>query len=387
MTATLDRPAPPRPPASVRRPAPSPLGPGIFAAVWAVGAGLVCFGFPVLLVWATDSRSGSGALSAIRAIGQLWLLAHGASFDVPAGVLGLTPLGLVLLPLALLRRAGRHGARSSGVSTLPDAARLVVSVAFPYAVLTAVVAAVSATEDVRPAPVQALVGGLVVGVVGSAMGVLREARLTPPLPARAARTLAGATAAVAVLVAAGSLLAGFSLAQHFSRASSLAGATDPGVAGGLALLGLGIACVPNGAVWGAAWLAGPGFAVGAGTAVGPFGTVLGPVPALPLLAGLPSGPPPGLAVLALLVPIAAGVLAGLLVARRLSCSSARAAADAALVGPAAGLLMAALSYLSGGPLGEGRLADVGPSPWRVGLAVALEVGLAAAATAAAVVRR
>ena len=37
--------------------------------------------------------------------------------------------------------------------------------------------------------------------------------------------------------------------------------------------------------------------------------------------------------------------------------------------------------MSGGPLGDGRLSAVGPSPWQVGAVSALEIGVAAAVTA------
>jgi hypothetical protein len=363
----------------------------MLAAAWATGAGLVTLGLPVLLAWATDSRSGAGAADATRAIGQLWLLAHGASLSVPGGEVGLTPLGLTLLPLALLHRAGRHGARSLEVSALPQAARLVVAVAFPYAVGCAVLAALSASAQVRPGPVQAMLGGLAVAVVGAASGVLREARLLRPavrlLPARARRLLLGTLAATCALMAAGSLLAGVCFVQHAGRATSLAAASDPGLVGGLALFAAGLAYVPNVAAWGAAWVAGPGFAVGVGTAVGPFGTHLGAVPALPLLAGLPSGPvPTWFGVLCLSLPLTAGALGGVLVGRRLTCGARAAALEGLALGPCAGSALAVLAWLSGGPLGGARLTEVGPSPWRVGLAVTLEVGVAAAA-AAAVVRR
>jgi hypothetical protein len=183
------------------------------------------------------------------------------------------------------------------------------------------------------------------------------------------------------------LLAGFSFVRHGARASSLAAASDPGLVGGVALLALGLLCVPNAALWGASWLAGPGFAVGVGTTVGPFGTSLGAVPALPLFAALPGGPAPTwVGVVGLGVPLAAGALGGVLLARRLSCRAGRAALEGLALGPCAGLAMAAAAWASGGPLGGGRLVDVGPSWWRVGLAVTLEVGTAAAA-AAAVVRR
>jgi len=222
-------------------------------------------------------------------------------------------------------------------------------------------------------------------------GVIREARLSRALwrrlPDRARGLLTGTAATTAVLLAGGAVVAGASFAMHAGRATSLAAASDPGFVGGLALFATGLALVPNAALWGSAWLAGPGFAVGAGTAVGPFGTTLGAVPALPLLAALPGGPvPTWLGVAALAVPVAAGALGGVLLARRLRCDAGRAALEGLALGPCAGLAMAVMAWLSGGPLGGGRLTDVGPSWRQVGLAVAVEVGVAAAA-AAAVVRR
>ncbi len=393
MTTTLDRPALPRPRPRAGRTVVerSPLTPGLVAAGWAAGAGLVMLGIPVLLAWAADSRSGSGAAAATRAVGQLWLLAHGASLTVPGGPVGLTPLGLVLVPLALLHRAGRHAARSAGITSLVQALRLVVAVAFPYAVAGGVLAAASTSAAVRPAPVQAVLATLVVGALGSSSGVLREAGLLRSfgrLPAQVRRQLVATAGATCALLGAGAALAGLSLLLHADRATSLATATDPGVMGGLGLLLLGLACVPNTAVWGAAWLTGPGFAVGAGTAVGPFGTHLGAVPPFPLLAGLPTGSAPAwLGVLALALPLAAGAVGGVLLGRRLSCDARTAALEALPTGACTGVVLAFLAWQSGGPLGSGRLAEVGPSPWRVGLAVALEVGLGAVGAAAVVRRR
>jgi hypothetical protein len=240
--------------------------------------------------------------------------------------------------------------------------------------------------------VQALLGGLAVAAVGAGSGVLRESRLFTAargLPDRVRRLAVAAAAAVGLAVAGGALLAGVSVVLHAGRVTSLASASDPGLVGGVALLLLGVLLVPNAAVWGSAWVAGPGFAVGVGTSVGPWTTTLGPVPAFPLLGALPAADTPAwVAVVALLVPVAAGVVAGLLVARRLPVLGlGRAALEGALVGPCAGAAMALLAYLSGGPLGDGRLADVGPSPWRVGLAVALEVALPAAVTTAVAARR
>jgi hypothetical protein len=122
--------------------------------------------------------------------------------------------------------------------------------------------------------------------------------------------------------------------------------------------------------------------------VGPFGTTLGAVPALPLLAALPSGPAPTwFGVLGLGVPLAAGAAGGVLLARRLRCTWGRAALEGLYLGPCVGALFAVLAWLSSGPLGGGRLTDVGPSWWQVFLALTAEVGVAAAAAAAFVRRR
>jgi hypothetical protein len=383
----LTRPAPPGRPATS-----GVLAPGVTAAGWALGAGLVTIAVPVLLAWATDSRSGSGAAAATRMAGQLWLLAHGTALSVPGGVVGLTPLGLVALPLLLLHRAGRHGTRSAGVSAPREAAQLVLAIAAPYALAAAALAAATATTTVRPDPVRALCGALLVALLGAGSGVLREARLlglARRFPRRVRGLAFGSAVALGVLVAGGALLAGLSLVVHAGRATALASATGPGLVGGVALLLLGVLMVPNAVVWGMSWVAGPGFAVGVGTTVGPLGSTLGPVPAFPLLAALPSGDVPiWVGVVILAVPLGAGALGGVLYARRLAISSAvTAAVEASLLGPCVGVLVAGLCGIAGGPLGGGRLAAVGPSPWKVGLAVAVELAVPAALAAAVVVHR
>jgi hypothetical protein len=392
MTQTVERPRLRRPAPPARRPSVDVLLPGAAAAAWALAAGLVLLGLPVLLAWATDARSGAGAAEATRAVGQLWLVAHGVGLSLPSGSVHLTPLGLTAVPLLLLHRAGRHAARSTEVARGRDAVRLALAMATPYALAAAVLAALSTTGTVRPSTASALLLGFVVAVAGSATGVLREAGLLGLLdgvPARAARLARATAVATGVLLAAGAALAGVSVALHAGRVTSLASSTDPGLLGGLALLLLGLSLVPNAAVWGTSWVIGPGFAVGAGTAVGPWSSSLGPVPAFPLLGGLPSGAAPTwLGVLALGVPLAAGVLGGLLVARSLGAVSLRRAAlEGAAVAPCVAACVALLALISGGPLGDGRLSAVGPSPWRVGLAVLADVLLPAVLACVLAVRR
>ena len=76
-----------------------------------------------------------------------------------------------------------------------------------------------------------------------------------------------------------------------------------------------------------AFVAGPGFAVGAGTAVSPAGTQLGVIPGVPVLGALPESSTPWLLLLALL-PVALGALAGWITRSRLAAPTDADAAAA-----------------------------------------------------------
>ena len=395
MTETLQRPLRPSPsrPVPTRTPARPRSRAAVSGGLWASGAGLLLVLLPVLLAWVADGRGAAGFPDALRTGAQVWLVAHGCTLALAEGSFGLAPLGLLALPLLLLVRAGTSVGRECGAPSLQSAAALSLAVAGPYALVATVVAAAAATASVRPPPLEALVAALLVGLVGAGLGVLRGARMLPALgsrvPAPARRVLRGAVGAVGVLLGAGALLVGVSLVLHLDRARELAVASGPGLVGGVALLLVSVALAPNAVVWGAAWLSGPGFAVGAGTAVSPFAHALGPVPSLPLLAALPTGGvPEPWGLLALAVPVAGGVVAGALVERgRTSGGWGSTLLESAAAGPCAAALVAGLAWLAGGPVGGGRLAVTGPSPQEVGLAVALPVTLLAVATAALVRRR
>lgn len=296
MTETLSRPAEgpaPEPPAGVSL---DVLRTGASVALWTTVVGLLLAGLPVLLAWAVEARSGTAASDMVRSVGQLWLLAHGVSLDVPGGRVGLTPLGLCALPLVLLLRAGGRMAGQCRPASPRAALWAALVVAVPYALLTALVAAFSSTAAVRPSTAQALLGGLLLGMVGAGTGALRRAglggRAWARLPARTRRLLPAVAGVSGLVLAAAALLAGAALAAHLSRAAELAAASEPGVVGGLALLLLGLTFVPNAVIWAGSWLAGVGFAVGVGTSVAPSGSQIGAVPAFPLLAALPEGAPP-----------------------------------------------------------------------------------------------
>jgi hypothetical protein len=175
-----------------------------------------------------------------------------------------------------------------------------------------------------------------------------------------------------------SLLLFASLAVHGASVSGAVTALGGGGVGATVIVALDVALLPNAVVFVLGYIAGPGFAVGAGSDVTMNGASSGPLPALPLLEALPVGPASTIVgVLAIVVIIAAGALAARRIARtgQPLGPSMLAAVGA---GAAAGVIAALLAAISGGPMGPGRMATVGVSPWQVGLVVAAEVAVVAA---------
>lgn len=408
MTETLLRPGreggapagarPPRPPrrTGAGQRSSVPWLAAAFEALGAVVLALVAVEVVVLLAWAADSRAGAGASEALRVGASTWLAGLHVRVHAGPGVVGLPPLGITLLSAALVARAAdgllrrrSEGGQGSGRWSR-EALVVIPALVLPYGVTASVLAAVVATPALHPSPATALVGGTAVALAGAGAGLLRARRRdgAPPLldllPATLATATRGGLAALAALTLAAALLGAITLGAHADAAARTSRALLPGAIGGVALLLLEVCLVPNVVLSCLSWLAGPGFAVGQGTSVTPWGTTLGRVPALPLLAGLPSGPH-GPGAIVLLLPLAAGAAGGLVVAVRHGGSWRRAAALGGATGPVAGLLAALACYAAGGPVGAGRLQTVGPSGWRVGLAVLLEVGVPAALTAAAVI--
>jgi len=384
-------------PASGVSAAPDPAGQsrpllmaGLRAAASAAGLGLLTVTVLVLLGWSTAAESGASAGEALRSAVQVWLVGHGAALAVPGGRFSVGPLGLMALPAVLLYLAAARATRAEAVQSLRPAVSLTAVLAGAYAVLSALLALLARTDDVRPLPVSAfLAAGLLATVAGGA-GALRAAGCWPglwrrlPTPVRLAA--AGGGTALATLVAGGALVAAAALAAHHDRAVELIRGLDAGTLGGLLLFLVCLLYAPTAVVWSTSYVSGPGFAVGAGTVVSPWGTELGAAPSFPLLAALPAGDGAGLTYLVLGVPLAAGVLAGLLTDRRdrrlasPQLTGRRPVAGVGMgVGAAAGLAFALLTAVTSGAAGPGRLGEAGP-PWWSCLVVAVEIGVVATVT-------
>jgi Family of unknown function (DUF6350) len=387
MTDLLDPPGTSRRSDAASRPvAPKPLGIGaLVAGVGASAAVLLGCMVAGLVGWfASDAGSHGNTRDALRVGADGWLLALGAHLQLGAGsgatTITAVPLGLTLLCLVVAYRLGAWAGATSAVEdtrTLALGAVVMSGVYGVVAVLTAVLAAIPSAE---PSLLRSFVGGFLVALVGGGAGLFAGSRgvlQRPVLPEVVVAVARGALAAVLLLLAAAALLVTVSLVMHLGTAANVLARLHTDVAGGLLYTLLVAAVAPNAVLLGGAYLLGPGFAVGAGTLVSPSAVVLGPVPAFPLLAALPStGPAPAWAAGLVAVPVLSAIVGAVLMVRRHPAYGYDTGAARGLgAGALAGVLLTVAVALSGGAVGPGRMAHVGADLVQTFFAATVAMGI------------
>jgi Family of unknown function (DUF6350) len=393
--------APPIPP--TRSPAGRRAPVLLAAAVTATWAAIVSYAAVLAVVALLVLVSGGAPVPVVLRFGTGgWLLAHGVPLSTGAGPFGLTPLAVSALAAWRVNRAGVHTARAVGARRAGSASRPAASaglaalaaacVAVCYGLLGALAAAAVTGRDWTARP---LVAGLSCGgfaLLAAGAGAAAEsggaARLWRRLPRAVRDAVRTGLVAALLVLGAGAGVAGVTVAVAGGEASSMFASYHTGVAGQAGLTLLCLAFAPNLAVWATAYLVGPGFAVGVGTTVSAAKVNLGALPAVPVLAGLPTTPVSGWTAPLLGLPLAAGMAAGALLIRRQARERANRAGAAVpgwgpvllaavVAGPVAGILLGLAAWASGGPLGSGRLAHTGPAVVPVALVVAGVVAVGA----------
>ncbi|MGW5372718.1 cell division protein PerM [Streptomyces sp. NPDC004009] len=401
------------------------LGAGLLGGAVAAALGLGSLAVLVLALWISSPYPDSGPDGALHVAAALWLLGHGVELvrtDTLSGVpqpVGVSPLLLLALPMWLVHRAARDATDAfpepDGPPPVP-ARTAWTGVVLGYLGVGTAAALYCSGGELRPhwgwvtvcLPVAAAVPAAagVWTAHGCPRGPLR--RLLPRLPgpvrallsgpdawARLTAAVRAAAAGTAVLAGGGALLVGVSLVLHgdVARASFLQ--LTAGWTGRFAVLLLGIALIPNAAVWSASYALGPGFVLGTGHLVRPLASDPAPLlPPFPLLAAVPDpGPGTRLDWAVGAVPVAAGVTVAWFLARAAAgwrwrtgagqeagwraapWSAVRTAGALVLAALLCGTAVALLAALSGGRLGAGTLADFGPVWWQAGPVAALWIAV------------
>ncbi|VEG30047.1 cell division protein PerM [Actinomyces howellii] len=358
------------------------------AGIESVMAGWLVVVVPTLAVFvATSSMDAAAALSlgtAVRTGTGLWSLAFGGSWGTPGsqdGVLGLPLLGMTGLQVLLTSWSVRRS-------------RLTGPLAWAWTVAAAVLTATVLVLAAGPHGSRTWPAVLGVGLLTAAVAAHRLHATGRGWPAvtrrwqgrpswvRVAVDLSRDVAvALAVLVAAVSVAA---VVAGAGRVSLLHDAlSSGGVISVLGLVLLQIGWVPTLGVWALAWLAGPGFTVGQGSVFAPDLVVPGTVPAVPLLGLLPTT---SLGAVGLYLPLVVTAAAVVVAWRRredlraLAPRQALGAAGAAALGVA--LVSLLVAWAASGPIGPGRMAQVGPNLVQVPAFLGLEVGVGLVVVAA-----
>lgn len=339
----------------------------VFAAVQASVAGLLAPIVVALAIWMATPRVSVPWTEPVRVAANIWLLGHGAPLSLRAGTVDVVPLGL-LLPLLWLAWSGGVRVVAAAEARTPGRARSLLGpgaiYVASYAALAVTIGAFAGDTEVRVSLGAVLLAASLVSVTGLLVAARQLLWPGDERPALARVALVARAAGVALLgwagVAAVVLVAG--TAFGFGRIIDVQQALHPGVLGHLLLVILQLALVPTALLWSASYSTGAGFLVGQGTMVSPAGTELGPLPAVPLLGALPhAGSHPVQTVLLPLLVVAAGAFAGYwLRQRRGALPRVEQIADCAalaVIATAVGVLLAALS---GGSIGPGRMAEIGP---------------------------
>jgi hypothetical protein len=306
-----------------------------------------------------------------------WLLGHGAVVQAAGATISIVPLGLTALALFAAFASARRSAH-------PTLGAWLAGIGGYLAVVATVVLLVGAAGPLGAgawATARTGLGAIAVAALGLGLGLVRPGgmrEITRPVWSRLHPLirLAGAAGVLvaAVLVAAASLATVGWLVSGRAAAGDVIDGLGLGALDGVLLAGAQLALVPNLVLWVAAWVAGPGFAVGEGTVFSPTEVIAGPMPALPMLGALPTEGVQG-AVIGWIpaAVIGAGAVAGWWLHRRIEARESRsghepfvAAAGAAV---AAGAVVGLLSLLAAGSAGPGRLAVVGGAAGPVALSV------------------
>jgi Family of unknown function (DUF6350) len=368
---------------------PTPWWLAVRSGVSAALLGAVVAVCVAVLCWLPDASISGRTQSAVRAGVLAFLAAQHGGARINGIHAAFLPLGMQLVVAVIAWRSGSALAETAQVSGEPGTAvllRLSLVQTASYAATCVLLAPFAhlGSSGVHPATV-GVAAFLTFGIFGG-YGFAAHCRLGPELLDRLPRVVRDvirpAAAAVCTYFAAGAIVTAGSVVFHAGRVMELSRQVGGGLSG-VPVFVLGLLSVPNAVVSGSAYVAGPGFAVGAGTVVAPLEASRGLVPAFPLLGALPGHPasPPVLGFL-VAAQLVAGVLTGWLSWRAAGGRARRAAVTALRAALTAGALLGVAAWQTGGAVGAGRLRVVGASPWRLGVVVSVEVAVVALAVVA-----
>jgi len=304
----------------------------------------------------------SDMTGALGAIASIWLGVHQVPILIGGRELGVMPLLPVLL---MIWATARSTARATSPYSSWFVVRWVVASALGGPLLMAAIALAVIhdassviTELQTPSALRAFLSVLVVHTIGAAIGVCtrvgRRALAASSLPNWLGDSLRAAAAGVLALVGLSGLVTVGSLVVHWATMQELYGITDS-IFGQFSLTVLSVLYAPNVVVGTSAVAVGSSAHLGFAT-FSSFTVFGGDIPALPILAAVPTPPLGPVWVALLIVGASSGVAVGQQCARH-ALPLVPAMAKLLVASVAGALVMSLLAYGGSGRLGN--FGDVG----------------------------
>jgi hypothetical protein len=324
---------------------------------------LLPLAFISLIAWATAGSITGNTSDPIRAALWLWLGAHHVPFFLngsTVGYLSFLPIGAMLIPFFALR-VGFSKALSKLHGDFHNLNSVRVIFAIEYALVATVLALSSRSATVSPQWYLTPLFAFVIAYFAS---------LTAGTRLRISQALSLASRALAILLGFSFIVLALLIFTNISTFKNITTVLQPGIFGSLLLFALNAFYLPNAALAILGYFTGTGFAIGAGTLVSPFVHRLGELPALPLLAALPTTSSRwALIAVALVVAVGAALA---IWAQNASTATLLQSLVLVLIG------CAFFSYLASGALMTPAMSAVGLSIWKFTLSLGFEVALGAA---------
>ncbi|MFM6841424.1 MAG: DUF6350 family protein [Candidatus Planktophila sp.] len=334
------------------------------------GAALVLlpFAFIALVAWATAGSATGTTTDPIRGAAWIWLGAHHIPFSLalpPTGIPGYfsyLPWGAIALPFLAIRSTfNRALDRLQGDFHDINGVRTIYAIF--YTIIVTALAYLTTSPTVKPQWYLAPLFAFFISLIATLTCGPRLPISTPVIIA---------TRIMAVVVGSALLVVGILIFLNFDQVKTLSVALQPGIFGGALLLLLNLLYLPNAAIALASYVAGSGFAVGAGTLISPWWLHSDQLPVFPLLGILPTHRHPLLIASALFF-----VAIGALLAYWTLESGIQLLLQTAIF---LTVFIVLTAYLSSGSLMTDEMGAFGVSIWKFGLTAILEIAIGAAFT-------
>ena len=323
----------------------------------AFGPAVVALGIIAAVTLLQLLIANSDMTGALGAIASMWLGVHQVPISIGGRELGVLPL---LPAMVMVWATARSTARATSPYSSWLVVRWVVASALGGPLLMAAIAlavihdaSTVLTELQTPSALRAFVSVLVVHVIGAAIGVWsrlgRRALAASPLPDWLGDSVRAATAGVLALFGLSGLVTVGSLVVHWATMQELYGITDS-IFGQFSLTVLSALYAPNVIAGTAAVAVGSSAHVGFAT-FSSFTVFGGDIPALPVLAAVPTPPLGPVWVALLIIGASSGVAVGQQCARH-PLPIVPALAKLLVASVAGALAMSLLAYAGSGRLGN-----------------------------------